>query len=319
MKARVGWLLSEDEDTQKMIPFFVKVRAQDVISVNPVDIATALKETSTRWELVRMEDDIEVTVYRYEASWTSSNDVNAEVVGSELMNGWLEYYLYKDGRLDIKGVVRASGTFAAIDSVYGQISTQVYLPFALNEESPMFNIGYGPGLCPNIALGAKLGSAVVSNQQLNLNNVDTNKYPFLLNLYGIVPVNGTLSSVVPLEKIRDLADDPEYGNYDYSTYIKNYFPYRIEYHGYWRGEETVVIEEPESYSDGLLGSYKTTGAVNMLSGPSIQSEIVRPLPVNTLVKCNGYYTNVDGVNWLLCEYTNTNQLGYIPESYLEYQ
>lgn len=234
MKVFKGWLLGLNTDTKKMVPFFVKVRSEDIVPTDPVVIGNALKQTSTRWKLKREEDRVDVTYYHYEASWDSTYDANAETVGSSFMDGYLDYYLYKDGRLEIDGMVRANGTYTAIDDNYGQVVSKVYLPFAFAED-PVIETTYGFGACEGVTTTATVIADQITNQKLNLNTEDTGKYNYLMNLYAVLPVNATVSSAVPLEKIRAIREtNTTYKNANYATYIASYFPYHIHYSGYWK-------------------------------------------------------------------------------------
>ena len=294
MKVRKGWLVTLNEDTKKMIPFFVKVRSQDIISTDPIDITAALKQTSTRWNLVRKEDRTELTYYRYEANWNDSYDVNAETVGSDFMDSYIDYYLYKDGRLEVDGIIRASGVYTAIDENYGS--------------------------CTGLSTAVTISPAKITNQKLNLNLSDATEYNFLMKLIGILPANNTLSSAIPLENIRTIMEaNATYAEADYASYIKTYFPFHIHYNGFWRSHESVIIDEAESHDDSLTGTYLTTAPVNMLSGADTKSTKVRSLATKTSVKCFGYYTETEEGKFLLCQYQPTSQMGYILSDYLNKQ
>ena len=319
MKVRKGWLVTLNEDTKKMIPFFVKVRSQDIISTDPIDITAALKQTSTRWNLVRKEDRTELTYYRYEANWNDSYDVNAETVGSDFMDSYIDYYLYKDGRLEVDGIIRASGVYTAIDENYASITRAVYLPFAF-EGIPDIRSDFGLGSCTGLSTAVTISPAKITNQKLNLNLSDATEYNFLMKLIGILPANNTLSSAIPLENIRTIMEpNATYAEADYASYIKTYFPFHIHYNGFWRSHESVIIDEAESHDDSLTGTYLTTAPVNMLSGADTKSTKVRSLATKTSVKCFGYYTETEEGKFLLCQYQPTSQMGYILSDYLNKQ
>lgn len=319
MKVRKGWLVSLNLDTKKMIPFFVNVRSQDIVPTDPIDITAALKQTSTRWKLKRKEDRVDLTFYHYEANWDSTYDANAETVGSKLMDGYIDYYLYKDGRMEVDGIIRASGEYTAIDDNYANVVSHVYLPFAF-DGIPNIRTDFGLGSCEGITTGSMVSSAVITNQKLNLNNADTSEYNFLMKLTAIVPVNGTVDSVVPLEKIRAMIETNEtYSDADYLSYIRSYFPFHIHYNGFWRSEDSVKVDDAESQDDSLTGTYLTTAPVNMLTSANTKSTKVRSLATKTSLKCYGYYTETSEGKFLLCYYQATSQTGYVPIEYLSKQ
>ena len=45
MRIKKGWLMARDELTRKMIPFFLKVRSEDIVPTSPVKISEALRHT----------------------------------------------------------------------------------------------------------------------------------------------------------------------------------------------------------------------------------------------------------------------------------
>ena len=316
MKVRRGWLLSLNTDTQKMTPFFVKVRSSDIVMTDAIDITAALKHTSTRWKLARKEDRVDCTFYHYTASWSDTYDANAEVVGSKLMDGELDYYLYKDGRLEIDGYIRANGTYTAIDANWASVTTSVYLPYAF-EEVPKIRACYEYGGGCNVNSVGVVSGAVIGNQQLNLNGKDTKKYNYLMKLTSIVPVNNTVTTSVPLVKIQALAEtNATYKAADYKTYISSYLPIHVSYKGYWRSAKSVNVIKPTSKDDALSGTYATKAPVNMYAGPNTTSDRIRSLAAKTNVQCSGYYSETDGTKYLYVLYSPTAQYGYISEDYL---
>lgn len=319
MKARKGWLVSYNKDTKKMIPFFVKVRSQEIVPTDPINIEVALKQTSTRWKLKREEDRVDVTFYHYEADWNGLYDANAETVGSTFMDGYIDYYLYKDGRMQIDGVIRASGEYVAIDSNYATVTSNVYLPFAF-KEIPNIRTDFGLGVCQGLTTGATISPSIITNQKLNMDLTDTTEYNFLMNLIAIVPVNGEMDSAVPLEKIRSIVETNQaYSEADYIAYVRSYFPFHIHYDGFWRSKESVIITDAKSFDDSLSGTYLTMAPVNMLASASTKSTKVRSLATKTSVNCYGYYTETSEGKFLLCQYAPSAQIGYILIDYLQKQ
>lgn len=316
MKIRKGWILTLNKYTKKMTPFFVKVRSEDIVPTDPIDITAALKQTSTRWKLTRKEDRVDCTFYHYVGSWSDLFDANAEDVGSTFLEGELDYYLYKDGRMEMDGKLRVNGTYTAIDDKYAYINSVVYLPFAF-EETPEFQVRYAFGACEGISSVATISEAKITNQTLNLNGKDTNTYKFALGLHSMIPVNDTVSTVVAIDKIRSIVETSNtYKACDYLDYVKSYLPLHISYKGFWRSAKSVEITKPESQDDTLSGTWTTIAPVNMYASANVNSERVRSLATKTSVQCSGYYTEVDGEKFLYVLYAPTAQYGYIHSSYL---
>lgn len=315
MRVRKGWLVSINENTKKMVPFFVKVRSQDIVATDPIDITGVLKQTSTRWNLVRKEDRTDLTYYRFEANWDSKYDANAETVGSDLMDGYIDYYFYKDGRLSVDGNIRATAEYNAINDTYATIASDVYLPFAFNE-IPELRTNFGLGTCSEVTVGAKVITAQITNQKLNLNSADKTEYNFLMKLVGIVPVNSTVASAVPLENLKNFAESDEtYKDAAYDVYIKSYFPFHIEGKGFWKShDETISV--PKSFDESLIGTYEVSDTTNMLIDADPTSSAVCELAEHTKVVSYGKYTETKNGKFLACEYTPTQQVGYIHVDYL---
>lgn len=317
MKTRRGWLTTLNEDTKKMIPFFVRVRSEDIEVTNPVDLSAALTQTSTRWTLTRSEQLVDVTYFRYTANWADTEDPNAEAVGCEFIDAYLDYYLYNDGRMEVDGIIRAKGTFEAIDEKYGIVTREIYLPFAF-EETPVFDASYAYGSCSGITTAASVTGAQITNQHLNMDMVDTDEYNFLLNLTSIAPLNAELDTAVPITKVQSITESNEaYKDAEYIDYVNDYFPIHVHFNGYWRSHESVIIGTPESRDSTLTGTYKTTGAVNMYAEADTTSDKVRSLPAKTEVHCSGYYTDTVDGRFLFVSYTPTAQTGFIDASYLQ--
>lgn len=88
MNAQKGFIMVKDSSTGKMIPFFVKVRAKDIItdnSNNSKDLVTGipeLKNTSAQWKLVNVFKSIDTVSYVYEQV-----DLSSMTIGSKDANG----------------------------------------------------------------------------------------------------------------------------------------------------------------------------------------------------------------------------------------
>ena len=315
MKVRRGFLIAYDAALRKMIPFFVKVRSRDIIPDNPIDITAALTQTSTRWNLDRVEDSVDVTVYKYTANWTSKTDPNAETVGTDVCDGELYYYLYKDGRMEVRGSMRlsVSNVQAMLNNTVSEYRYDIYLPFAFPEYNPRINTSWTYGAAAEASIATVVEKTKITNLLLNPGLSNATLYPSLFKTHMIVATNRT-----PLTQDYAFSHDAEFGSGSADNYMRNRFPITFTYYGWWKPVPEVEIVNAESYDGVISGAYRTTGMVNLLSKPdSVYGEIIRPLQTGSVVRNYGYYTLRDGVRWFLMNYPATNERGYIPESLLK--
>lgn len=315
MKVRRGFMLAYDVALRKMIPFFVKVRSRDIVPDNPIDITAALTQTSTRWNLDRVEDSVDVTVYKYTANWTSKTDPNAEAVGTDSCNGEIYYHLYKDGRMEVCGYIRSSvsNVQSMLSNTVSEYRYDIYLPFAFPEDNPRINASWTYGSTAESSIAAVVEKAKITNLVLNPELANDTLYPSLFKTYVV-----TATTRTPLTQDYVFSHDAERGSGSTDTYMRNRFPITFTYCGWWKPVPEIEIINPESYDGVISGAYRTTGMVNLLSKPdSVYGEIIRPLQTGSIVRNYGYYTSRDGVRWFLMNYPATNERGYIPESLLK--
>lgn len=86
----------------------------------------------------------------------------------------------------------------------------------------------------------------------------------------------------------------------------------------WESEfhSKLSKKKTSSYDDSLAGTYKVTASsLNMRKGAGTSKDIITSIPKGKKVKCNGYYTSVDGVKWLLVTYGDYT--GYCSSKYLK--
>lgn len=310
MKARRGFILCYNEATRTMIPFFVKVRSEDIVSTNPVEIDSVLVPTSSRWEESRVENNVDYTLYEYSADWSDKKDPHNETIDPEVFKGKLLYKLYKDGRMEVTGQL----VMERIESTSGTMRYSVHLPFAFVESSPIINAQWAYASIPNMIAVSTAESVAISNAELNKEN--TGEYPFHLNIWMNWLDSGSTASATAFNALAPTVDPLYKSGMVLDDYFKH-FTFSINYSGWWRPEKLPDVVVAESFDEGFAGLYKTTGMVAMLSAPDAAAGItVRSLGVGTTVRNHGYYTAVDGVNWLLCIYQATNESGYIREDLL---
>lgn len=135
MKIKKGWLMVKDTLTNKMVPFFLKVRSEDVISTDRVYIRKVLRHTSMKWSETLVNDTPDVTVYKFTRNFSGNIgdiDSNGEEATGYVENGVLYYYLFKDGRAHIHGEVQVSNQGRDGDGTDN--STKIIdLPYSVNE------------------------------------------------------------------------------------------------------------------------------------------------------------------------------------------
>lgn len=82
---------------------------------------------------------------------------------------------------------------------------------------------------------------------------------------------------------------------------------------------TVKIDAAESRDDSLAGSYTVSlesGSLHIRSGAGKDKPSIGLVPAGSKVHCFGYYTEVDGVKWLLVK-TKEQKTGYCSTRYLQ--
>lgn len=135
MKIKKGWLMAKDTSTNKMIPFFLKVRSEDIIPTDKISIGKVLKRTSMKWSESLVSNSQDATVYKFTRNFSGNIgdlDNNGEESTGCVENGILYYYLFKDGRAHIHGDVQISNQ--GRDGNGTDNSTKIIdLPYAINK------------------------------------------------------------------------------------------------------------------------------------------------------------------------------------------
>lgn len=307
MKVRKGFLLSYEKKLRRMIPFFVKVRSEDIVKTNPVDIGAVLVPTSQRWVEDRVEDTVDATIYRYTADWIDKSDPHNETIDPTIFSGDLVYTMYKDGRMFVDGTMLMEMT-APVDAD-GCTKYSVHLPYGFVENHPVLNASWSYGNVYGLNMVVQVNSIPITNAELNEDYTD--QYPYHLVIWSRIQNTNARDE---LETFAQRVDPLFPGDMD--QYL-GYFPIHISYRGWWRPVQLPYVIPAEDYLLDLSGLYTTMGLIAMLSAPSqTLGKIVRSLANNTTVRNHGYYTEVDGIRWLLCTYQATGEIGYIREDML---
>lgn len=113
MIVQKGWLFSKDSETNRNVPFFLKVRDTDIVSSSIVPSSVLLK-TDSNFGITLFSDTQDCTTY-----FVNSNMSN---------NDYMYIKLYKNGLFEIDSMIDTKPT-TAVDS-FG-----ISLPFGLNTNS----------------------------------------------------------------------------------------------------------------------------------------------------------------------------------------
>ena len=106
MKCDIGFLMSKDKNTKKMVPFFVKVRSKDIVITDPVNIDDYLYKTTKIYGDPVVVHKNESSVYTFETDVsTSSGTYKADrIYGTDgKFTAKVIYEFNKDGTLKIHG------------------------------------------------------------------------------------------------------------------------------------------------------------------------------------------------------------------------
>lgn len=80
-----------------------------------------------------------------------------------------------------------------------------------------------------------------------------------------------------------------------------------------------ALETAKSRNTALKGTYKTTANLNLRTGAGTNKKLIVTMPTGTKVKCYGYYTEVNGIKWILIETTVNGKkyTGFCSKQYLK--
>ena len=235
MKVRKGWLVSVNDETHSMIPFFVHVRAKDIVVTEEIKIEELLTQCSMRWTLTEKLNDIIKTHYRYAATWDNLSDPNNEELGCEKLDATVDYDFYLDGRLIVTWTGIAKGTLAtsSTDSTKKESHRTLYLPYSLPDNTKLentLNASVIGGTPRSILLGATLDNAGITN--VDLIRTAGSVYPFKISLDLQAP--NSIGSAQDISwKAGYIAGTDKSPLDDYDAYINHYIPLQIVYTGHW--------------------------------------------------------------------------------------
>ena len=120
--------------------------------------------------------------------------------------------------------------------------------------------------------------------------------------------------------------------YNARTWKKHgHLPY-VEYDKVAPSEPELVTPSPvtevkatgvaNSFNRSVAGSYTVTASslnVRNAAGVSVNNKVLVAIPKGTVVRCYGYYTNIDGVKWLYVQFTykRVTYTGFCSSAYLK--
>lgn len=120
--------------------------------------------------------------------------------------------------------------------------------------------------------------------------------------------------------------------YNARTWKKHgHLPY-VEYDKVAPSEPELVTPSPvtevkatgvaKSFNRSVAGSYTVTASslnVRNAAGVSVNNKVLVAIPKGTVVRCYGYYTNIDGVKWLYVQFTykRVTYTGFCSSAYLK--
>lgn len=79
---------------------------------------------------------------------------------------------------------------------------------------------------------------------------------------------------------------------------------------------TEKVQSAQSFSESLAGLYRVTTSLYLRTGAGKEYKDICVMPTGAKVRNYGYYTEVDGVKWLLVKYND--QTGFCSSKYLIY-
>lgn len=230
MKVENGWLIKYNPFTKKMIPFFIRVRSRDIVSVDPVIPEDVLKRVSTRWQLVQYKDCCDFTFYEYLGSWVNNSDPNAEVVGNSYSQSTIRYKMYKNGFFEVDGTIIIDGKLnSAANNQYDYTKT-FYLPFAIPKRENIVVTTEG-GQIEGVSISASLTQDKVTNQQLNPDVADTTKHWCLVTLRQITPSATNTMMDILRNSAKDGAGD------NYQNFVAAHLPVHFKITSYWKSTQ----------------------------------------------------------------------------------
>lgn len=233
MKGFRGFLLSRDEETNQMRPFFPLIRNRDIVIADIIKPEDVCPHTSMRWELVDQYNSIDNFYYDYVQKFDNDREVdpNAEIISSTFFDGRIQYRFMRNGRVEVDGVIRLDGDaidFGVNALMFDKIVT---LPYACQWES--MSASYAVGNVDGLSLVCSMKDDIIRNQDLNKDLEDQKLYPYVLHITEIADndsYDNRLKKMIPYA-------DPDYSDTEYSEYVKKYIPIRIKLSGRWAAEE----------------------------------------------------------------------------------
>ena len=237
MKCFRGWLLGRNIHTKKMVPFFVRVRSEDIYPTDAINPDEVLQPTSTRWTVSKAYNQSHHTIYYYTQSFDFALiDPFGEEIPSSYLDAVVRYDFDKDGILTVDGHIRVSGEkltgLSKLPDTTNEVyKKQIYLPYALPTHiSPGYwvNADCEYGHINNMSFVAKLGRRMITNTKINPNHTDTKEYPFAIEIYQSREI---VNGHSPIWEYKELVDS---NSEDIGIYTERSIPIHFHYDGFWK-------------------------------------------------------------------------------------
>lgn len=229
MKTNMGFILAlvKEGEEKNMRPFFPYVLNSSIICEDPIMIDKYLKLTSERWNLVGGLDSVDKTSYTFECNYGNKTTDDAdEVIGSTYLNATVQYDLYRNGFMDVEGLIRLNGSKITFGEDRSLFMKRFYLPYAIPDSS-IVETSVQYGYVEGVSLVASLEAEKISNTNLNPSGSKL-QYYHKLAITEIVPATG--GDTVPLDLIYRSVDD-QYAIYTYDEYVESYIPIKFKISG----------------------------------------------------------------------------------------
>lgn len=239
MIAEKGFILvsdvNEDNGEPDLRPYFPFVLNSSIIAADPISIDKNLNIASERWTLVDGIDGVEKTSYIFRCNYENlEDDGTEELTGSNYLSAEVRYDLYRNGYLDVEGVIRLDGAPGYFSEDRKMFLKTFYLPYAV-PDAAIVETSYAFGNVEGTTISSRLELEQITNINLNPNGY-VRRYYYKLDITELVPIkkdSGVVSdedpiaqSTIPLDLVyRNV--DTGYEMYTYDDYVAKYIPIRF--------------------------------------------------------------------------------------------
>lgn len=177
MRISKGWLLHKDEETKREVPFFLKVRNEDIVNTKSIEIDQILTKTSELWRLDNSATGTDVSIYSFLTIDDIKNFSAGQMTGfKEKMpirgfNGEATYILYGTGYYEVflSFTIETPSTPGMQDVFNIPIPYEIKSPIAITPNTIVMDPS-------NLAFTFRLGKDKIENTMLNQKNTGSYVY-----------------------------------------------------------------------------------------------------------------------------------------------